>query len=126
MAQITVEIDQQSLRRLLKNIDRYGEHIKKAVQDEITYTAQEIRSESQMRVPVDTGRLKKSAYVNMKRNRLGAVIGHNAHYASFVEFGTSKQVQQPFLVPSFVRQSAFMKAEILKIVKGRKKRFRAR
>jgi len=126
MAQLKAQIDQSSLRRLLKNINKYGKHIKKQVQDEITYTAQQIRMESIQAAPYRTGNLKKSAYVNHKRNRLGAEIGHNANYASFVEFGTSKQREQPYLMPAFERNSKKMKAEILKIVKNRKKPFRPR
>lgn len=123
---ITAQIDQSSLRRLLKNIDKYGQHIKKQVQDEITYTAQEIITESKMRVPKDTRFLMKSGFVNMKRNRLGAVIGHSAHYAPHVEFGTVKQRPQPYLIPAFDRHSRLMKNEILKIVKNRKKPFKHR
>ena len=158
MAQLNAQIDQASLRRLLKNIDKYGKHIKKQVQDEITYTAQEIRAESIAAAPYKTGNLKKSAYVNHKRNRLGAEIGFNAKYASHVEFGTTAHIirpktkkvlawggknggkptnfakfvrhsgtkPKPFLMPAFERNSKRMKAEILKIVKNRKKPFRPR
>lgn len=151
---IKVEIDQSELRKLLKNIDKYGQHIKRQVQNEIVYTAQEIRTESQMRVPVDTSRLKKSAYVNMKRNRLGAEIGYRTKYAAPVEFGSRPHVirpknakvlswkpkgggrvfakvvnhpgtkPRPFLMPAFERQTRLMKVEIKKIITNRKNKFR--
>ena len=126
MAEMHVEIDQAALRRLLKNIDRYGEYIKRQIQDEITYTAQEIRTESVASAPVDTGRLKKSGYVNMRHDRLGAKIGHNANYATYVEFGTSKQRPQPFLVPAFDRNTRKMKNAIHQIINNRKNKFRPR
>lgn len=122
---IHAKVDQTELRKLLKNINRYGDHVKKQVQDEIQYTAQEIRSESQQRVRVVTGTLKKSAYVNGKRNRLGAQIGHKVHYAVYVEFGTTKQRAQPYLLPSFERITPMMINEIKKILSNRKAKFKA-
>jgi len=156
MAQLKAQIDQSSLRRLLKNIDKYGEHIKKQVQQEISFTAGQIRYEAIVAAPYKTGNLKKTSYVNYKRNLLGAEIGFNAKYASHVEFGTTAHIirpktkkvlawggknggkptnyakfvrhpgtkPQPFLMPAFERNSKRMKAEILKIVKNRKKPFR--
>lgn len=123
---ITAEIDQSELRKLVKNINRYGKHIEKQVQDEITYTAQEIRGDSINRVPVDTGRLKKSAFVNMKRNGLGAEIGHRTNYAAFVEFGTTKQKPQPYLMPAFETNTKQMMTRIKKILRNRKNKFRLR
>jgi len=155
MAQLNAQIDQSSLRRLLKNIDKYGKHIKKQVQQEINFTAGQIRYDAINAAPYKTGNLKKTSYVNYKRNLLGAEIGFNAKYASAVEFGSRPHIikpkkgkylkfkikgqwvqvtsvshpgtkERPYLMPAFERNSKRMKAEILKIVKNRKKPFRPR
>lgn len=79
--------------------------------------AEVIRKDAVSRVPVDTGRLKKSIYkkqIREKSNNLqqtffvGARNGKkyrqadkDAYYWRFLEFGTSKLPARPFLRPAF-------------------------
>ena len=53
---------------------------------------------SSRRVPVDTGTLKQSVFLEGKP--FSIVVGYNADYATFVEEGTNKMKAQPFFEPS--------------------------
>jgi len=68
-----------------------------------------IQKEARLNVPVDSGNLKKNIAVK-KASRRNTERGHTkyhvyirpkAFYGMFVEFGTSKQVAQPFMRPAF-------------------------
>jgi HK97 gp10 family phage protein len=48
--------------------------------------------------PVDTGFLRDSGYIENAGD--DAVVTFDAHYASYVEFGTRKMDAQPFLRPA--------------------------
>ena len=48
-----------------------------------------------MVTPVDTGRLRDSIYA--EQDAQGIKLIANTNYASFVEYGTSKQQAQPFM-----------------------------
>ena len=48
--------------------------------------------------PVDTGRLRNS--ISHTQSGDSAYIGTNVEYATYVEFGTSKQKPQPYLKPA--------------------------
>ncbi len=51
-------------------------------------------------VPVDTSRLRSSITHKIDENDLYGLIGTNVSYATFVEFGTFRQVAQPFIRPA--------------------------
>lgn len=53
---------------------------------------------SSRKVPVDTGTLKQSVYLEGKP--FSIVVGYNANYATPVEFGTYKMKAQPFFRPA--------------------------
>lgn len=48
--------------------------------------------------PVDTGRLRNS--ITHDRDSSAAYIGTNVEYAPYVELGTSKQKEKPYLRPA--------------------------
>ena len=53
---------------------------------------------SSRRVPVDTGTLKQSVFLEGKP--FSIVVGYNADYSRFVEEGTKNMKAQPFFRPS--------------------------
>ena len=57
-----------------------------------------ILSEAQANCPVDTGFLQSTAFMEVTSDDV--LIGFNADYASYVEFGTYKMAAQPFLRPA--------------------------
>lgn len=50
--------------------------------------------------PVDTGRLRNSITHAVEADEKAAYIGTNVEYAPYVELGTSKHKEQPFLRPA--------------------------
>ncbi len=71
--------------------------------EHINRTALKVESDAKWRTPVDTGRLEASITTEMNKGPRGlqAEVGTNVEYASAVEFGTSTQVAQPYLIPAF-------------------------
>ena len=75
----------------------------------IRAAAKPLAQEAKQRVPVDTGRLKKSIGVVKRRSKDKNIVmftvaprkkkgGWTAH---FIEFGTSKMAAKPFMRPAF-------------------------
>ena len=58
----------------------------------------EIIRRSSRKVPVDTGTLKQSVYLEGKP--FSVEVGYNADYATPIEFGTYKMKAQPFFRPA--------------------------
>lgn len=50
--------------------------------------------------PVDTGRLRNSITHTIDADEKAAYIGTNVEYGPYVEMGTSRQKEQPFLRPA--------------------------
>lgn len=75
--------------------EEYPDHLDNAMDD----TADAISLMAQIKVPVDTGRLRAS--INVGREYLRKSIGTNVEYAGYVEFGTSGQKPQPYLRPAY-------------------------
>ena len=94
-------IDKAALDKLLENVHTLDEKIKDAVFDEITLTALEIESDAKVTCPVQTGRLRSRIKAIWDREKFAALVGTNVEYASYVEFGTSKQNAKPFLYPAY-------------------------
>jgi len=57
-----------------------------------------ILDRAQQLVPVDTGYLHNSAFIQVQSDDV--LFGFEAHYASYVEFGTYKMAAQPYLRPA--------------------------
>lgn len=73
-----------------------------------------VSGEAQLRVPVDTGNLKQSIADEMK-GKDTVLIGTDVEYSDSVEFGTSLQVAQPYLLPAYEQN----KEEIKEIMRKR-------
>jgi HK97 gp10 family phage protein len=71
-----------------------------------------VAGEAQVRVPVDTGRLKNS--IDYKSEQKQVTIGTNVEYAPYVEKGTSKRAAKPYLEPAVLENWN----EIKKIAEG--------
>jgi len=77
--------------------------------------AEDVKEEAKELVPVDTGALRKSIRVISTAKEKGKITrigvraggyetnpktGHIVNYSIFVEFGTSRQAAQPYLIPA--------------------------
>ena len=109
---ISVSIDTKQLMSALKELPK---NIQKNVMVGATRAgAVAIAEEAKLRVPVDTGDLKKSIGVTRRKGDVNIVRfsisprkgkGLGGWYAHFVEFGTSKQPAQPFMRPAYENSS---------------------
>jgi HK97 gp10 family phage protein len=57
-----------------------------------------VQGQSKRLVPVDSGRLRNSISMDVKRDV--AIVGTNVEYAPYVEYGTRRQSAQPYLRPA--------------------------
>jgi HK97 gp10 family phage protein len=87
------------LDKVLRNVDKADEAIKKSAAETVEKAALEIEAEAVFLVPVDTGRLKDSIQEE-KITDLSRRVGTDVEYAGFVEFGTKHQAAQPYLRPA--------------------------
>jgi HK97 gp10 family phage protein len=67
----------------------------------------------------DTGRLVKSVQVEIKSD--GVYVGTSVEYGKFLEFGTTKVKERPWLHPALKRNKKFLKKKFLDELKKRKK-----
>ncbi|WP_422406965.1 MULTISPECIES: HK97-gp10 family putative phage morphogenesis protein [Gammaproteobacteria] len=59
--------------------------------------------------PVDTGYLRNSISSSFSEGGMEGKVGVGAEYGIYVEYGTSKQHEQPFMTPAFVtNKEAFL------------------
>jgi HK97 gp10 family phage protein len=92
-----------------------------------------VRDDAKELCPVDTGSLRKSIRVETTRSggvetvgvAAGGYIinpktGRRVDYASFVEYGTSRNRAQPYLRPAIARNARLLPKEIVKqLFRGR-------
>ena len=86
-----------------KNFDKAKAGIQLAIDKSLNEIGLRLTAESQLRAPVDTGRLRRSMAHEVGDNEV--YVGTNVEYASDVELGTSKQRAQPFLKDTFIANS---------------------
>ena len=72
--------------------------IRNAIKSALNESAELVQAAAKANCPVDTGRLVNS--IDKKVFDKYAVVFSDIHYAKFVEFGTWKMFQQPFLRPA--------------------------
>lgn len=69
------------------------------VSQELRDAAEEIEFLAKDIVPVDTGALRASIHV-VVFDELSLQVRADAHYAAFVEYGTSRMAAQPYMTPA--------------------------
>jgi HK97 gp10 family phage protein len=67
---------------------------------------------AQKRVPVRSGKLKKSGRAKFDKASLTGTASFGARYAHIVEFGSVKSPARPFLFPSFQEEAPNIEKEI--------------
>ena len=88
-------------KRLIKDMSIFVENFSQALEKEFEELAKDMTDEAKDKVPVDTGALQKS--LEFKVNKEGNEVeiyfdAENAEeYWHYVEFGTSKQMPQPYV-----------------------------
>ena len=97
MSEITIEIE--GLDKLGINIEKYNKKVQEHIDNAVQVGALKILRDAKIFVQVDTGRLRNSIRYS-KTGEGEAEVKTNVEYAVFVEFGTSKQHEYPFMRPA--------------------------
>ena len=100
MAKKKARMSDESKRRFKRKMKALAKFVKpnKGFSKLLAGMGTDIIRRSSRRVPVDTGTLKQSVFIEGKP--FSIVVGYNADYATFVEEGTSNMKAQPFFEPS--------------------------
>jgi len=100
MAKKKARMSAESKRRFNRKMKALAKFIKpnKGFSKLLAGMGTDIIRRSSRRVPVDTGTLKQSVFIEGKP--FSIVVGYNADYATFVEEGTTNMKAQPFFEPS--------------------------
>lgn len=100
MAKKNAKMSEESKRRFNRKIKALANFVKpnKGFSKLLAGMGTDIIRRSSRRVPVDTGTLKQSVFLEGKP--FSIVVGYNANYARFVEEGTVNMKAQPFFEPS--------------------------
>lgn len=114
---IETKIDQQELRKLLKNLKQLTPKMQKGILNLATKAgARTIEASAKINAPKASGNLSKAIGTRKKTIRkkkrdgqnpkdavyeVGIKLDATAWYATMVEFGTRKQPAQPYMRPTF-------------------------
>jgi HK97 gp10 family phage protein len=96
-----------------RNVER---RIREQTEQALTAIGLFIEGEAKLRCPVDTGNLRGSIDNKAKENHV--VIGTNVEYALYVEKGTKKQKEKPYLTPAVEENINNIKAIIEQYLRG--------
>lgn len=91
------------LEETIRRLASFGDNARREIASDIISTAYEIHAEAVQNVPIQTGNLKQSGFVDAV-SELKAEITFNEDYAPFVEFGTGGEVDVPSGWESFAMQ----------------------
>lgn len=80
------------------NRDAFTSGINKAIASALEEMGQVAEGYAKRKCPVDTGNLRKKITHQVSGDK--AYIGTNVAYAAYVELGTSRQKEQPYLRPA--------------------------
>lgn len=84
----------------INNTDEFKRLLADAKKEIVNDVGVFIVGEAQLRTPVDTGYLRLS--ISSETNGVNTVyIGTDVEYSEYVEFGTSWQSAQPYLLPAY-------------------------
>lgn len=82
------------LEDTIRRLSSFSDNARREIASDIISTAYEIHAEAVSNVPIQTGNLKQSGFVDAV-SELKAEITFNEYYAPFVEFGTGGEVDVP-------------------------------
>lgn len=119
---ISIDVDDKSLRKLLKRFDKLPKDVQNGVTKEVYRTALRIESRAKTTAPVKTGRLRAS-YLFAPLSKQSAKVATEVEYAPDVEFGHETRTVK---VPAHIRvtkKGKSMVREHTKTQPARKGRF---
>lgn len=87
------EFDISDLNKLIKELDKKGLDIKKAIKTGVSKTTYNCQAMAKRNVPVDTGNLRTSIHAKIKEegNIVTGTVEPTVEYAPYPEFGTGQR-----------------------------------
>lgn len=99
---IRLKMDIVGMDEVIGKLNKLDVGARVSVRNQVRKSANAIRKGAQMRVPVDSGKLKKSIRSSFSSDGFTAEIAPRLRYrAHFVEFGTVDQPAQPYMTPAW-------------------------
>jgi len=108
---------QKEIQDRLKKINKIATN---DIEQALINSAEIVKKDAKLNVPVDTGRLKQSIShetENFGSNNPAAIIVTNVEYAKAVEYGSSRGAAQPFLFPAYNNNKQKILKELAKAFK---------
>lgn len=107
----------EGVKELRQVLEGYSEELKPQIVAALNRSALRIVGQAKRLAPVDTGRLMSSLAILRTTNEgLTIDVGTNVEYASYVEYGTTRQKAQPYLFPAAEAERPRLMAELQRIV----------
>ena len=110
MAGFTIKIEADNTAEVLAMKD-------KAVETAMAAIAFKAEAYGKIKCPVDTGRLRNS--ITGESDEKTAQVGTNVEYAPYVELGTSRMSERPFIKPAIANHLDEYKQIIQVILSGK-------
>lgn len=84
-----------ALKAAIDSLNIYDAKKRIALEDAIEQSTKDMAKEAKTRVPVDTGKLKKSIFSKMNRQAFTGWFGAKANHAHLIEFGAKASKESP-------------------------------
>ena len=103
-----------SIEVIEDNTGIIAESIKNAIMKSLEEIGLKAEGDAKKLCPVDTGRLRNSITHRVEGGEKAVYIGTNVEYGKYVELGTSKRKEHPFLRPAAQRNGGVYHAIVKK------------
>lgn len=113
-----LKIKMNGLQNLETKVSRWQVRKTQSIRELVKRTANNVRRNARRRVPVRTGRLRKSISVKYSDDKLAAFVRAVAPYSHLVEYGSAVTGAQPrpFMMPAYEGQKSKYQQELKKIL----------
>lgn len=111
-----IRIETRGLEETIYKFKQASDRTKLVIGESMREAGAKMVSDARNIVPVRTGRLRDSIKYDV--SELNLILGAEAEYASYVEYGTRFQVPQPYLRPAFAANYPDLFIKILEEITG--------
>jgi HK97 gp10 family phage protein len=115
---IQVDVDVKGGREFAVAMNSFDSGMQRRVHERLRGWAADVKAEADKKVPVKTGQLRGSIYSEV--SEWVAMVGAEASYAVFVEFGTRYMRARPFLYPAVQEHLPRLEAVICEAIEQAK------
>jgi HK97 gp10 family phage protein len=116
---IKLKVNIVGMDEVIGKLNKFDVEARKAVRTQVRKSANAIRKGAQQRVPVDSGRLKKSIRARYSSDGFSAEIAPGLKWrAHFIEFGTLKMAAHPYMMPAWEQERPNYIAGVKQAIRG--------